>query len=125
MQTDPVSAMDDLLSRLGRALVGAASPEGEPTTGTSADGLVAATVGPDGHVRSIVAEPAVLRRPASELADAIMVAVNQAVDARPGESALSSPIAELKQLQQESAVRMRQMSELFTAAVKQLEASRR
>lgn len=121
MDADPARAIDDLLTRIRAALSGRIRTGREPTTGTSDDGLVSATVAPDGYVRAIAAHPTVLRGSANDLADSIMAAVNHAVDARPDEPATDTLVDELKALQEESEAQVRQMSGQFVAAVKQVE----
>jgi len=112
--------MDDLLMRTNAVLSGSGRPTGESTTGASDDGLISVTVGPDGNVASISVDPTMLRRPATELADGIAAAVNQAVDARPVDSSALNLIDELKAIQEQSAEQMKRMSGELTAAVTRL-----
>ena len=69
---------------------------------------------------AISVDPTMLRRPATELADGIAAAVNQAVDARLAESSTSSLIEELKAIQEQSAEQMKRMTGELTAAVTRL-----
>ena len=121
MHADPVQALDDLLLRTRAALSGATRTGGEPTTGASDDGLVSATVGPDGLVRSISMHPTILRRSPDDIADSVVDAVNQAVTAQPEAPATSGLIEELKAIQEELAVNVRRMGDEFTSAVKRLQ----
>ncbi|MEV6343794.1 hypothetical protein [Actinoplanes sp. NPDC051851] len=50
--------------------------------GGDPEGIVAAEVGPDGHTVALDLQPAALRRPSQDVAEAVTVAVNAALDAR-------------------------------------------
>jgi DNA-binding protein YbaB len=117
----PVRALDDLLSRTRAALSRSARPDTAPVTATSEDGLVSAVVGSDGLVQSITMHPTILRRTPTEIAESITGAVNGAVDTLPTAPSRSTMIEELKAIQEESAVRMRAMSESFTTAITRLQ----
>lgn len=117
----PVHALEDLLTRTRAALSRSGRPDTAPVTATSEDGLVSAVVGPDGLVQSIAMHPTILRRTPAEIAESIAGAVNDAVEALPAAPSRSTMIEELKAIQEESAVRMRAMSESFTTAVTRLQ----
>lgn len=101
MSEDPVQLVDTLLERLVSALSGGGAPDGEPTTGSAAEGMVRAVVGSDGHVQSLALDPKLLRTP-GQVAPGIVTAVNQAVEAAPEVSTTSSRIEDLKSIQNDS-----------------------
>jgi hypothetical protein len=121
VQTDPARELDTLLHRVRAALDGAA-PEadpGEPFQGEAAEGRIRAEVAADGHLHALHLDPTVLREPLTDIASAIVLAVNAALDARPARADARPLLAELQAVQEESVVQMQRISQAFAAALAQ------
>jgi DNA-binding protein YbaB len=98
---DSTSGFDALARRAREALAGAAPADGEPAerrsyAGEAADGLVHAEVDGRGRVLSLRIEPEVFKRPLADVAAAARVAINAALDSRPGRADLAPVIEELQ-----------------------------
>lgn len=121
MQDDPAQSLDTLLEQVRAALGGSVpeQPQG-PFAGEALDGRVRAEVGLDGRVRALHLDPKVLREPLDDLAAAVVVAVNAAVDARPARADSGPLLEQLRAVQEESVVQMARISEAFTAALERV-----
>jgi hypothetical protein len=78
------------------------APDPGPYVGTAADGLVRAEVDADGTVRSVTLDPQMFKRPLVDVAAAARVAVNAALDARPGRVDLAPVIAQVRAAQEQA-----------------------
>lgn len=107
--------LDALVERARAALDGAGPDIAEaaagPFTGTAADGLARAEVGPDGRLLALVLEPELFRSPLDDVAAAARSAINAALDARP-DSADLSPLVEVVRTAQAQA--RRQLDDITT-----------
>jgi hypothetical protein len=121
VDNDPVQAMDALLTRTCAALSGSGTRDGEPTTGTAADGRVATTVGTNGRVGSLTIDATMLRGSPDSIAAAIRDAVNEALDAQPDTAPAATLIEELKAIQEETLGHMQQLSGTLTTALTRME----
>jgi hypothetical protein len=123
MSEDLVQAMDGLLDRLVAVLAGQGT-EGEPTVGAAADGLITASLGPDGRVQALTADPSLLRH-RDRIAPGLLAAVNQAARARPEPEPRSRTAEELAAIQQDSLDLTKAMSSSLVAAIEGLKEAQR
>jgi DNA-binding protein YbaB len=121
VQEDPAQALDTLVEQVRAALGGSVpeQPQG-PFAGEAADGRVRAEVDVDGRLRELHLDPKVLREPLDDVAAAVVVAVNAALDARPARANTGPLLEQLRSVQEESVVQMARITEAFTAALERV-----
>lgn len=119
MEIDPAASLNSLIEQARAAMAGADPAAGadEIVTGTAAEGLVRAEVTRAGRVHSIEADPQLLKRSLAEVCEHIAAAVNAALDeiADPGD--VGPLMARLQEVQENSLVEMRRITEAFNAAL--------
>jgi hypothetical protein len=115
--SDPGERLDLLVRRALAALSPTpdAAAEG-PFTGEADDGRVRAEVGPDGRLLTVSIDPNV-SRPVSAIGPLVVEAVNAALDARGGAPDLTALTANLREVQEQSAVEMRRITESLSGAL--------
>jgi len=115
---DPGESLDHLLERTRQALT--ALQDGDaagPFVGEADDGRVRAEVTLDGRLRTLNIDPYIARS-MSDVGPLVVEAVNAALDSRPGRSVdLSALVANLREVQEQSLVEMRRITQSFTGAL--------
>jgi hypothetical protein len=122
---DPASSLDALVERTRALLGGPDGAEPGPFVGESAEGMVRAEVGAEGRVQSLRVDPRMLRGPLEDICREVVVAVNQALDARPARPDTAPLLAELRAVQEESVGEMQRISASFSDALREVVRGRR
>jgi hypothetical protein len=118
MNGDPASSLDAIVEKTRALIEGSQGGDPGPFTGQAADGMVTCEVDAGGHVRSIDVDPRLLRRPLEELCGNVAAAVNEALDARPGRPDTGPLLQELRAVQEQSVIEMRQITQAFTTSLR-------
>ena len=118
MDVDPAQSLNALIDRARAAM--SQPPQGAapgPFVGAAADGMITAEADAAGRVRSLEIDPKLLRQPLEDTCAQIVLAVNAALDARPGRVDTGPLVEELKAVQEQSVQEMAKISRAFSEAL--------
>ncbi|HEU5266432.1 MAG TPA: YbaB/EbfC family nucleoid-associated protein [Jatrophihabitans sp.] len=118
MDVDPAQSLNALIDRARAAM--SQAPQGAapgPFVGEAADGLISAEADAAGHIRSLRIDPKLARQPLEDTSAQIVLAVNAALDARPGRVDTGPLVEELKAVQEQSVQEMAKISRAFSDAL--------
>ena len=118
MTIDPADSLDALIERARAAFISGSPEAPGPFTGEADEGRVRAQVALDGRLVSLSLDPDLQGRALPALGAAVVAAVNAALDARPvGAPDSAALLANLREVQEQSVVEMRRITQSLTAAL--------